>query len=330
MNNETGKLAALSSVAFIALTAGQSFAADLEPFTFMTSWYAEAQHGGFYQAKALGLYEAAGLEVTLRMGGPQVNGMQLLLAGETDVYTGYDFQVLSGVEKGLPVRAVAATFQHDVNGILTHENVTGLDDLGDRTLLIATSARTSWWPWLRENFGLNDAQTRPYTFNLQPFMVNPDAAQQAFPWSEPYALQEQGVGYNFYLLADQGYPPYGLTLVTRTDVIDKRGEALRKFLAATVEGWESYLEDPAPGNALIKAANDGAADATLAFGLKTIRDMELVTGGDAAEHGIGTMTAERWKASYDYMVGAELLGAETDWQQAFTTDFIDTVDHQDK
>ncbi|WP_425339820.1 ABC transporter substrate-binding protein [Mameliella alba] len=68
------------------------------------------------------------MDVALRMGGPQVNGMQLLLAGEADVYTSYDFQVLSGVEKGLPVRAVAATFQHDLNGILTHEDVAGLDD----------------------------------------------------------------------------------------------------------------------------------------------------------------------------------------------------------
>lgn len=330
MQKMNTRLAVLTGVALSALTAGQSSAADLESFTFMTSWYAEAQHGGFYQAKALGLYEAAGLDVTLRMGGPQVNGMQLLLAGETDVYTGYDFQVLSGVEKGLPVRAVAATFQHDVNGILTHEDVTGLDDLADKTLLIATSARTSWWPWLRENFGLSDAQTQPYTFNLQPFMVNPEAAQQAFPWSEPYALQEQGVAHHFYLLADKGYPPYGLTLVTRHDVIGERGEVLQKFLSATVEGWKSYLEDPEPGNVLIKEANDGATDATLAFGLKTIRDMQLVTGGDAAEHGIGTMTAARWQASYDYMVGADLLSAGTDWQQAFTTEFIDNVHQQAK
>jgi hypothetical protein len=40
-------------------------------------------------------------------------------------------------------------------------------------------------------------------------MVNPDAAQQAAPWSEPYALQEQGVSCNFYLLADKGIRPTG-------------------------------------------------------------------------------------------------------------------------
>ncbi len=30
---------------------------------FMTSWYAQAEHGGFYQAKATGLYDKAGFDV---------------------------------------------------------------------------------------------------------------------------------------------------------------------------------------------------------------------------------------------------------------------------
>ena len=64
-----------------ALWSGSAGATD--KVTFLTSWFAQAEHGGFYQAKATGLYERAGLDVTLRMGGPQVNGMQLLLAGET-------------------------------------------------------------------------------------------------------------------------------------------------------------------------------------------------------------------------------------------------------
>lgn len=318
-----GQLGLLGGAAVSALFAGAVQADDLTPFTFMTSWYAQAEHGGFYQAAAEGLYEEAGLDVTIRMGGPQVNGMQLLLAGEADVFTGFDFQVLASVEKGLPVRTVAAIFQHDVNGMLTHEDVTGLDDLGDRTLLIATSARTSWWPWLKDQYGLTDAQTKPYTFNLQPFLTDENAAQQAFPSSEPFTLKQEGVPHNFYLFADQGYPPYGITLVTRTDVIDEKNDALERFVEATIEGWQSYLEDPAPGNALIKEANPKMTDEQLAFALERMKEMQIVTGGDAAEHGIGTMTEARWQASYDYMVGAGLLDAATDWRSAFTTEFVD-------
>ena len=44
----------------IALVSTAAVAAD--KVTFLTSWYAQAEHGGFYQAKATGLYKKAGLE----------------------------------------------------------------------------------------------------------------------------------------------------------------------------------------------------------------------------------------------------------------------------
>ena len=38
------------------------------------------------------------------------------------------------------------------------------------------------------------------------------------------------------------------------------------------------------------------------------------------------MTDARWKATYDYMVGAGLLKPETDWHKAFTTAFVKDID----
>ena len=43
---------------------------------FGTDWLAEAEHGGFYQAVATGAYRKHGLDVTIRMGGPQSNPVQ--------------------------------------------------------------------------------------------------------------------------------------------------------------------------------------------------------------------------------------------------------------
>ena len=161
---------AWATLAFALSLAGAAHAAD--KVTFLTSWYAQAEHGGFYQAKATGLYDKAGLDVTIKMGGPQVNGMQLLLGGNADIIIGYDFQVLSGVAKGLPVTTVATSFQKDLQGIMTHADVKDLGDLKGKTILVATSGRTTWWPWLKKKFGYTDAQTRPYTFNLQPFFAD--------------------------------------------------------------------------------------------------------------------------------------------------------------
>src|SRR5262245_53251452 len=104
------------------LAAAKLFAATVpglaaETLTFLTSWYAQAEHGGFYQAKATGLYEKAGLDVTIKMGGPQVNAMQLMMGGETDIMMGYDILVLKSLEKGLGVVTVATSFQKDLQGL---------------------------------------------------------------------------------------------------------------------------------------------------------------------------------------------------------------------
>jgi NitT/TauT family transport system substrate-binding protein len=166
----------------LSCLAGQAQAAD--KVTFLTSWYAQAEHGGFYQAKAAGLYEKAGLDVTIKLGGPQVNGMQLLLGGEADVMMGYDFQVLSSIAKGLPVVTIAASFQKDLQGMMTHDDVNSLAGLKDKTILIATPGRTSWWPWLKQKYGYTDEQTQAYTFNLQPFFADKNIVQQSYPSSK--------------------------------------------------------------------------------------------------------------------------------------------------
>src|SRR4051812_5299490 len=110
-----------SALAVPALLPGTARAATR--IRFLMNWFAEAEHGGFFQAKALGLYEKAGLDVELAQGGPQVNTLQLLLGGQCDVCLGYDLQVLGGVEQGFPVRAIAASFQTDLQGLLVRPQV---------------------------------------------------------------------------------------------------------------------------------------------------------------------------------------------------------------
>src|SRR5258706_8970625 len=115
------RTACLATAAAMSFVIGPANAAD--KVTFLTSWFAQAEHGGFYQAKATGLYEKAGLDVTIKMGGPQVNGMQLMLGGEADILMGYDILVLKSLEKGLAVVTVAASFQKDLQGMMTHDDV---------------------------------------------------------------------------------------------------------------------------------------------------------------------------------------------------------------
>jgi NitT/TauT family transport system substrate-binding protein len=315
------RIASLATAAALSLIAGSASAAD--KVTFLTSWFAQAEHGGFYQAKAAGLYEKDNLDVTIKMGGPQVNGLQLLLAGEADVMMGYDFQVLLSLAKGLPVTTIAASFQKDLQGMMAHDGVKNLGDLKDKTILVATPGRSSWWPWLRRKYGYNDAQTQAYTFNLQPFFADKNIVQQSYPSSEPFQAMQKGVPVKFFLFADDGYPPYGTTMVTTTKFVAERPDVARRFVKASVQGWKSYLKgDPAPGNGLIKADNPKMSDEQIAYGIKRMNELEVADGGDAKTMGIGTMTEARWKATYELMVKEGLLPANTDWHKGFTTQFI--------
>ena len=52
--------------------------------TKATNWKAQAEHGGYYQAVATGIYAKYGLDVTIRQGGPNVDNNLLMLAGRID------------------------------------------------------------------------------------------------------------------------------------------------------------------------------------------------------------------------------------------------------
>ena len=315
------RITCLATAAALTFLTGAANAAD--KVTFLTSWYAQAEHGGFYQAKAAGLYDKAGLDVTIKMGGPQVNGLQLLLAGEADVMMGYDFQVLLSVAKGLPVITIATSFQKDLQGIMSHDQVKGLDDLKDKTILVSTPGRSTWWPWLKRKYGYTDGQSQAYTFNLQPFFNDKNIVQQSYPSSEPFQAMQKGVPVKFFLMADNGYPPYGTTMVTTTKFVADRPEVAQRFVKASLEGWKSYLKgDPAPANALIKADNPKMSDAQIAFGIKRLNELEVLDGGDARTMGIGIITEPRWKTTYELMVQEGLLPKETPWTKGFTTQFV--------
>jgi NitT/TauT family transport system substrate-binding protein len=311
-----------SALTALALTAAATFAHAQDKVTFLTSWYAQAEHGGYYQAVATGIYRKHGLDVTIRMGGPQVNVMQLLAAGQADFVMGKDFQVLSGLESGLASTTVAAVFQKDPQGLMTHPDVKSLADLKDKTILVASSGRTSWWPWLSKKYNLKDEQTRPYTFNLQPFFADKHVAQQGFPGSEPYSAEKAGHKVNFFVFADDGYPPYGNTIVTMQKTAKDKPELVQRFVRATLEGWKSYLANPEPGNAMIKQDNPKMDDETIAWSVRQMNAMHFFDSGDAAKMGPGIMTEARWKQTYDLMVSNGLLKPNPNWQQAYTLDFV--------
>jgi NitT/TauT family transport system substrate-binding protein len=298
----------LAAVAGLALSAS---AQAQEKFTYMTNWYAQAEHGGFYQAVATGLYKKYGLDVTIKMGGPQVNIMQLMAAGQADCIMGSsDLQMMIARSGGLPITTVAAIFQKDPQVLISHEDVNGFEEMKDKTILIAPSAQRGYWLWLKQKYGFTDAQVRPYTFNIQPFVADKNAVQQGYLTSEPFAIQKAGVKAKAHLFADKGWTSYATTVSCMDATVKDRNKAVAAFVKGTMEGWKSYLADPAPGNALIKKDNPNMTDEQLAYSVAKLKEMGIVTGLDAPKLGIGMMNEQRIATNYKFLLDNKLIEAD--------------------
>jgi ABC-type nitrate/sulfonate/bicarbonate transport system substrate-binding protein len=206
--------------AIVFAVAAASRAQAPERIVFATDWLAEAEHGGYYQALAEGTYGKYGLDVTIKMGGPQVNGLRLLAAGQLDVVMGDALQGVSAVEQGVPLVAVAATFQKNPTAIIAHPGVASLADLKGKPIAIGAASNTTFWPWLKKRYGFTDDQKRPYGFSVQPFLADPALSQQGFATSEPFSIEKGGVKPVVFLLADLGYPPYAEVLVVTRATLD--------------------------------------------------------------------------------------------------------------
>ncbi len=299
----------------------------LTQITFATDWKAQAEHGGFYQALALGFYEKQGLEVRIIPGGPGVNIPQILAAGSVDFGMGSNsFIPLNLVQAGAPVKAVMASFQKDPQVLITHprSDIKSLSDMKGHPIMISDATISAFWIWLREKHQFTDDQIRKYTFNLAPFLVDKKSIQQGYLSSEPYSIEKTtGVAPQIFLLADNGYPSYGAFILAPTSRIDEEPEIVQAFVDASIEGWYSYLyDDPTPGNSLILRDNPEMSQDVLDQAIEKLRAYGIVDSGDAKNLGIGAMTDQRWQSFFSTMMKSGVYESDLDFRSAYTLSFV--------
>lgn len=315
------------AVGLAVAAAGSVPAQAADKVTFGTNWKAQAEHGGYYQAVAEGIYERHGLDVTIRQGGPQVNHSQLLAASRIDFNMGGNlFGQFNFTQNSVPMVTVAAIFQKEPQVLLAHPDagVDGFEDLAGKPLFLANDGRLTYWLWLKEAYGLKDEQVRPYTFNPAPFLADKTSAQQGYVTSEPYAVEQVGkIKPVVLLMADAGYDTYSTTIETSWKLVRENPDLVQRFVDATAEGWYAYLYgDPAKANALIKADNPEMTDDQIAFSIKAMKDYGIVDSGDALTKGIGAMSKERWDSFFQKSVGWGVYPASLPLDQAYTLQFV--------
>jgi NitT/TauT family transport system substrate-binding protein len=312
----------------VAAAIGPAQAQTLYKVTFGTNWVAEAEHGGFYQALADGTYRKYGLDVTIVPGGPNTNNRILMTVGKLDFFMSANtLESFDAVAQNVPIIDVAAMFQKDPQVLLAHPDVgvEKLQDLKNLTIFVSPEGMTSYYPWLRAYFGFKDSQTKPYTFNPQPFLTDKHSAMQGYVTSEPYAVEKEG-GFKpkVFLLADDGFSDYSTLIETRREVVNSKPDLVQRFVDASIIGWYNYIYgDNASANALIKQQNPEMTNELLAYSVAKMKQFGIVDSGDSLTLGIGAMTDAHVKDFFDEMVRAGVVKPSLDYRKSYTLQFVD-------
>jgi NitT/TauT family transport system substrate-binding protein len=292
----------------------------LRKVVLQTDWFPQAEHGGYYQALARGYYAEAGIEVDIWPGGPGAGIKLKVVRGDADfgMMRSDDLILAAGV--GMPVIIVAATMQHDAQGLMVHDSspVKTFKDLDGRTVI--GNVGMAYFPYLEKKYGIT-IQRRQNTYGLGEFLANPDTVQQCLITSEPFFARQHGRKVRTLSLSSSGYDCYQ-TLFTRRELVRSSPEVVRGFVQASIRGWRDYLEnDPAPANALILQRNPQMTRELIDFSRSELIHHAFVRGNPANGEDIGQISLERLTVEMNTLLSLKILERPIDISSIATNEY---------
>jgi len=247
----------LSAVTAGALLAGAASAEAADAVTIQLKWVTQAQFAGYYVAKDKGFYKEAGLDVTIKPGGPDIAPEQVLAAGGADVIVDWMAAALAAREKGVPLVNISQTFQRSgleltclkSSGIKTPADfpghTLGVWYFGNEYPFLAWMAKLN----IPTEGGAKGVSVIKQGFNVDPLIQKQAACISTMTYNE------------YWQVIDAGYKPSDLVVFKYTDegvgvledglyangekLKDKAyAEKLAKFVAASDKGWAWAVKNP--------------------------------------------------------------------------------------
>src|SRR2546425_12918355 len=218
------------ALALLGFVGGGTAAATKDKAILQLKWVAQAQFAGYYAAKEKGYYDAAGLDLTVRPGGPDIIPEQVVAGGGAQFGIDWLPSLLSAREQGTPLVNIAQVFQYSgmreiafkTTGIKTVNDLRGKKAAvwfgGDEVELLATLDKYH----IKRDKALTVVK-QPFDMNL--LLNHQVAAAAAMTYNEYHQVLEAGV------------KPSDLVVID----FNKEGTAM---LEDGVFATESWLSDP--------------------------------------------------------------------------------------
>jgi NitT/TauT family transport system substrate-binding protein len=265
------------------------------------------QFAQFYLAEQAGYYEQAGLDVTFQNKiDPEL--VTLLARGVVDIGMADGTSVIPAVSQGIPVVYGATIYARDPNVVfaLGETGVSAASDLAGRSIGIPGRYGSSWVALqaLLGSAGLTpeDVEIVTYPDFGQAVAVGSGQVDAAtgFVTNEPVQLELQGLEVDVLRVADVAPLP-GPGLVTGRDTLERKGEALRAFTAATVRAMEDITADPELGlEAAFERVPELASDRETQLAVLEAT-IESWANDHTAVLGLGSVDRSSWESGLQIM-----------------------------
>lgn len=328
-----GLVAALL-VAAAGLSTAASGAVAAEAVSVRLKWLPQAQFAGVYVAKAKGFYEAAGLDVTVNPGGPNVN-VETLVASGADTFgvaSGTE-GVLYSREKKLPLKAIAMSQQMTPFAYVAYTE-SGINSIQDfKGKKVATwfvgPQYTLFSVLAAEGVPQADVDIVSQPFSMQPFIDKQFDVATVTLYNELNGLKEAGINnIKLFLPDDSGITTQQDAIVTSEAMITEKPEQVQAFLNATLKGWKYAFQNKAEAVDIVMAAGSGLERKHQELMLDEIERLMVAKLGSS--EGLGAIDMVSIGKVQDDLIKFGAMKTPVDLKAAFDTSFWEKVPAEDK
>ncbi|MDQ0321396.1 NitT/TauT family transport system substrate-binding protein [Pararhizobium capsulatum DSM 1112] len=249
------KLASLLLAGAFSLSAFQAMAAD--KVTLQLKWVTQAQFAGYYVAKDKGFYEAEGLDVEIKPGGPDIAPPQVIAGGGADVVVDWMPSALATREKGVPLVNIAQPFKSSgmMLTCLKESGVASPADFKGKTLGVWFFGNEypflSWMSQLglKTDGGPDGVTVLKQGFNVDPLIQKQAACISTMTYNEYGQVLDAGIKPEdlvVFKYQDQGVATLEDGLYVLEDKLKEPAfkEKMVKFVRASMKGWKYAEANP--------------------------------------------------------------------------------------
>jgi NitT/TauT family transport system substrate-binding protein len=244
-------IAAAVSLALGTGNMGASAQEKLTPMKLTLNFLAAGPNAGFMYAKKLGLYEKAGIDLTIEEGKGSGTTAQQVATGQTDVGFADAPAAMQLRTKGAPVKIVAPVLQTNGFAIISLKE-TGINtpqDLVGKTVAVQPgTAQTTLLDAILAANNIDKSQVNIVNIDPGAFVgaVLEKKVDAILGGADYHSIQMRDRGFEvtdlFY--RDVGVPTVGLSIIARDDRIEKDADLYKRFVAASLAGWEAARKNP--------------------------------------------------------------------------------------